>query len=121
MILLVPSRIALFKFDMLDITTVIPSLALGFSMDRSVRLEGMMTPYLTHRFGSGHIQPSTLFIGGFSLSSSDLNTSVHYHGGGVVLILTLKYIMIYIIIVYFCYYVIDVIPSVRDVIIVYGH
>ena len=43
---------------------------------------GTTTPYLDHRFGSGHIPPSTPFVGGFSLSSPGLNTSVRSHGGG---------------------------------------
>ena len=35
---------------------------LGPSMDPSVRLGGITTPYTAHRFGSGHILPSTPFV-----------------------------------------------------------
>ena len=50
-------------------------------MDPSVGLRGTTTPYLAHRFGSGHIPPSTPFTRGFSLPSFGLNTSVHSYGG----------------------------------------
>ena len=69
-------------FDMIDITTSILSPAPGPSADPSVGLGGITTPYLDHRFGSGHIPPSTPFVGGFSLPSLGINTSVHPHGGG---------------------------------------
>ena len=32
------------------------------SVDPGVRLEGITTPYSDHRFGSGHILPSTPFV-----------------------------------------------------------
>ena len=35
---------------------------LGPSMDPGVRLGGITTPYRAHRFGSGHILPSTPFV-----------------------------------------------------------
>ena len=35
---------------------------LGPSMDPSVRLGGITTPYPAHKFGSGHILPSTPFV-----------------------------------------------------------
>ena len=35
---------------------------LGLSMDPGVRLGGITTPYRAHRFGSGHIPPSTPFV-----------------------------------------------------------
>ena len=52
-------------FDMPDITTSILSPALGPSADHSVGLGGTMTPYLAHRFGSGHIPSSTPFVEDF--------------------------------------------------------
>ena len=44
-----------FMFDMPDITTSIPSPTLGPSADLGVGLGGTTTPYLSHRFESGHI------------------------------------------------------------------
>ena len=38
------------------------SLVLGPSMDPGVRLGGITTPYRAHRFGSGHLLPSTPFV-----------------------------------------------------------
>ena len=35
---------------------------LGPSMDPGVRLGGITTPYPAHKFGSGHILPSTPFV-----------------------------------------------------------
>ena len=35
---------------------------LGPSTDPGVKLGGITTPYLAHRFGSGHIPPSTPFV-----------------------------------------------------------
>ena len=35
---------------------------LGPSADPGVRLGGITTPYHAHRFGSGHIPPSTPFV-----------------------------------------------------------
>ena len=35
---------------------------LGPSMDPGVRLGDISTPYPTHKFGSGHILPSTPFV-----------------------------------------------------------
>ena len=35
---------------------------LGPSMDPGVRLGGIIAPYHAHRFGSGHIIPSTPFV-----------------------------------------------------------
>ena len=35
---------------------------LAHSTDRGVRLGGITAPYPTHRFGSGHILPSTPFM-----------------------------------------------------------
>ena len=52
-------------FDMLDITTSIPSPVLGPSADPSVGLGGTTTPYLAHRCRSGHIPSSTPFTDGF--------------------------------------------------------
>ena len=43
---------------------------LGPSMDLGVRLGGIKTLYHTHRFGSGHIPPSTLFVEDFYSFSS---------------------------------------------------
>ena len=51
----------LFMFGMPDITTSIPSPTLGPSVNLSVGLGGTITPYLAHRFGSGHIPSSTPF------------------------------------------------------------
>ena len=36
--------------------------ALGPSTDPGVRLGGITAPYCAHRFGSGHIMPSTPFV-----------------------------------------------------------
>ena len=44
-----------------DIITIIPSLAPGPSADPGVLLGGTTTPFLTYRFGSGHIPSSTPF------------------------------------------------------------
>ena len=52
-------------FRMLNITTSIPSTALGPSADLGVGLGGTIVPYLPHRFGSGHIPSSTPFVEGF--------------------------------------------------------
>ena len=44
---------------------VMPSIlspVLSPSMDPGVRLGGITTPYRAHRFGSGHILPSTPFV-----------------------------------------------------------
>ena len=38
------------------------SLVLGPSTDPGVRLGGITSPYRAHRFGSGHIPPSTPFV-----------------------------------------------------------
>ena len=35
---------------------------LGPSMDPGVRLGGIISPYRAHRFGNGHILPSTPFL-----------------------------------------------------------
>ena len=40
----------------------IPSPVLSPSADLGVRLGGITTPYRAHRFGSGHIPPSTPFL-----------------------------------------------------------
>ena len=69
-------------FYMPDITSSISSPSLGPSADPGVGMGGTTTPYLSHRFRSGHIPPSTPFVGGFSLPSPGLNTSVHSHVGG---------------------------------------
>ena len=50
-----------FIFDMLDITTSIPSPSPGPSVDLGVGLGGTTTPYLAHRFESGHFPSSTPF------------------------------------------------------------
>ena len=71
-----------FMFCIPSITTSIMSHAPGPSADTGVGLWDTTTPYLAHRFRSGHIPPSTPFVGGFSLPSPSLNTNVHYHGGG---------------------------------------
>ena len=68
-------------FGIPDITTSILSPAPSLSADPSVGMGGTTTPCLAHRFGSGHIPPSTPFVGGFSLPSSGHNTSVHSYGG----------------------------------------
>ena len=47
-----------FILDMLGILSPV----LGPSMDPSVRLGGITSPYRAHRFGSGHIPPSTPFM-----------------------------------------------------------
>ena len=65
-----------------NITTSILSPTPGPSADPGVGLESTTSPYLVHRFESGHIPPSTPFVGGFSLFSHDLSTIVHSHGGG---------------------------------------
>ena len=54
-----------FMFSILDITTSITSPAPGPSADLCVGLGGTTLPYLAHRFGSGHIPPSTPFVEGF--------------------------------------------------------
>ena len=69
-------------FSIPDINTSIVSPTPGPSVDPGVGLGGTTTPYLAHRFGSGHIPPSTPFVGVFSLPSSGLNISVHSHGSG---------------------------------------
>ena len=48
-----------------DITTSIPSPAPGPNVDLGVGLGGTTTPYLAHRFRSGHIPSSTLFVEDF--------------------------------------------------------
>ena len=65
-----------------NITTSIPSPTLGPSVDPGVGLGGTTTPYLAHRFRSGHIPPSTPFGEVFSLPSPSINTNVCSHGGG---------------------------------------
>ena len=47
-----------FIFGMLGILSPI----LGPGMDLGVRLGGIIAPYHAHRFGSGHILPSTPFV-----------------------------------------------------------
>ena len=47
-----------FIFDMPGILSPI----LGPSTDIGVRLGGIIAPYCAHRFGSGHIPPSTPFL-----------------------------------------------------------
>ena len=47
-----------FIFGMLGILSPF----LGPSADLGVRLGGITTPYRAHRFGSGHILPSTPFV-----------------------------------------------------------
>ena len=79
----VPLSSGPFTFDIHDITTSIPSPILGSSVDPGVGMGGMSTPYLAHQFKRGHITPSNPFVGGFSLPSSGINTSVHPHGGGI--------------------------------------
>ena len=54
-----------FMFDMPDITTNISSPAPGPSADPSVGLGGTTSPYLDHRFKSGHIPSSTPFAEDF--------------------------------------------------------
>ena len=71
-----------FMFSMHVITTSIPSPTLGPSVDHGVGMAGTKTPYVAHIFRSGHIPPSTPFVGGFSLPSPGLNTSIHSHRGG---------------------------------------
>ena len=41
------------------------SLVLGPSMDPGVELGGIIAPYRSHKFGSGHIPPSTPFVEDF--------------------------------------------------------
>ena len=50
-----------FIFGMLGILSPI----LGPSMNPGVGLGGITTPYYAHRFGSGHIPSSTLFVEDF--------------------------------------------------------
>ena len=52
-------------FGIPNITSSIPPLAPGPSADLGAGLGGTTTPYLAHIFGSGHIPPSTPFLGGF--------------------------------------------------------
>ena len=52
-------------FDMPNITTSILSSTPGPSADPGVLLGGTTTPFLTYRFGSGHIPSSTPFAGDF--------------------------------------------------------
>ena len=47
-----------FIFDMPSILSVV----LGPNMDPGVRLGAIKAPYHAHRFGSGHILPSTPFV-----------------------------------------------------------
>ena len=49
-------------FGIPDITTSIPSLALDPNADPGVEPRGTTTPYIVHRFGSGHIPPYTPFV-----------------------------------------------------------
>ena len=51
-----------FMFGMPDITTSISSPAPSPSADPGVGPRGTTSPYLIHRFGSGHIPPSTPFV-----------------------------------------------------------
>ena len=51
-----------FMFDMPDITTSILSPTPGPSVDPGVGMGGTKTPYLSHRFRSGHFLPSTPFV-----------------------------------------------------------
>ena len=62
---------------MSNFTTSIPSSSTSPSVDLGVALEGTTTPYLSHRFGSGHIAPFAPSVGEFSLPSSGLDTRVH--------------------------------------------
>ena len=71
-----------FTFGMPNITTSISSSVPGSNVDLGVGMGGMSSPYLAHRLVSGHIPPSTPFVGVFSLPSSCINTSVHFPGGG---------------------------------------
>ena len=77
-----PSRTGPFTFGMVNINTSIFSPAPSSSVNPGVGLGGTISPYLAHRFGSGHIPPSTPFVGVFSFPSSGIKTSVHSHGGG---------------------------------------
>ena len=52
-------------FDMIDITTSIPSPAPGPSADLGVGMGGTTTHYLAHRFGRDHIPSSTPFAEDF--------------------------------------------------------
>ena len=54
----------------------IPSPVLGPSMDPSVRLGGITTPYHAHRFGNGHIPSSTPFVEDFCSLRSDFTPVV---------------------------------------------
>ena len=54
-----------FMFGMPDITTSITSPTPCPSADLGVGLGGTTTPYLVHRFGSGHIPSSTPFAKDF--------------------------------------------------------
>ena len=52
-------------FDMPDISTSILSPAPGPSVDPGVGPGGTTKRYLAHRFGNGHIPPSTPFVEDF--------------------------------------------------------
>ena len=54
-----------FMFGMPKFTTSIPSPTPGPSVDLGIGLGGTTTPYLAHRFGSGHIPSSTPFVEDF--------------------------------------------------------
>ena len=57
---------------------------LGPTMNLGVRLVVITAPYPTHRFGSGHILPSTPFVEDFYFCSLGLYTNGHPHWGGSV-------------------------------------
>ena len=55
---------------------------LGPSTDPGVILGGITTPYLAHRFGSGHILPSTPFVEDVDSFLSVFTLVVTLTGGG---------------------------------------
>ena len=70
-----------FMFGMPNITTIIPSPAPVPSEYLGVGLGGTTTPYLAHKFGSGHIPSSTPFAEDFH-SLRPILTLVFIHMGG---------------------------------------
>ena len=67
-----------FTFGMLGILSPI----LSPSTDPGVRLGGITTPYTAHRFGSGHILPSTPFVEDVDSLLLVFYTCGHPHGNG---------------------------------------
>ena len=64
---------------MLDFSTSIPSSGTSPGVDTRVGFGGTSAPFIVHRFWSGHIAPSTLFVGVFFPPSSRLDSNSRVH------------------------------------------